>query len=130
MTKVTVNTLQLSVAVSAGAELLTKNSYYHYMIAKIGDISTATIVELPSPANNYLARYGATAQLFANSMYEENPVAVIFVIAGLVLFLILLIIKLYLWKKQPLETLWKWLSDIVKFAVKRFKELLNIKKDN
>jgi len=34
----------------AGAELLTKNSYYHYMIAKIGDISTATIVELPSPA--------------------------------------------------------------------------------
>lgn len=111
----------------AGAELLTKNSYYHYMIAKIGGISTATVVELPSPANNYISRYGATAQLFANAMYEENPVAVVFVIAGLILLLILLIIKLYLWKKQPLETLWKWLSDTVKFAVKRFKELFSNK---
>src|SRR5665648_693 len=110
-----------------GAELLTNNSYYHYIIAKIGDISTETIVELPSPANNYLARYSATAQLFANAMYEENPVAVVFVIAGLILLLILLIIKLYLWKKQPIETLWKWLSDTGKFAVKRFKELFSTK---
>ncbi len=111
----------------AGAELLTNNSYYHYMIAKIGDISTTTIVELPSPANNYLARYGATVQLFANAMYEENLIAVVLVIAGLVLLLILMIIKLYLWKKQPFETLWKWLSDVAKFAVKRFKELFSKK---
>ena len=107
----------------AGAELLTKNSYYHYMIAKIGDINTATIVELPSPANNYLTRYGVTVQLFANAMYKENPVAVVFVIAGLVLLLILLIIKLFFWKKQPLETLWKWLYDIGKYAVKHFREI-------
>ncbi len=114
----------------AGAELLTKDSYYHYMIAKIGDVKTATIVELPSPANNYISRYGATIQLFANAMYEENPVPVVFVIAGLVLLLILLIIKLYLWKKQPLESLWKWLIDVAIFAVKRFKELFSNKSGN
>lgn len=107
----------------AGAELLTKDSYYHYVIAKIGDINTATIVEFPSPANNYLARYKATGQLFASAMYKENPIAVVFVITGLVLLLVLLITRLYLWKKQPIESLWKWLKDIVKYAVQRFKEL-------
>ena len=81
------------------------------------------MVELPSPANNYLTRYAATAQLFASSMYEENPVAVVFVILGFVLFILLLIIKIYLRKKQSLDNVWKWLSDIGKYAVKRFKEL-------
>ncbi|WP_291636604.1 metallophosphoesterase [Clostridium sp.] len=107
----------------AGAELLTKNSYYHYMIAKIGDIKSVTMVELPSPANNYLTRYTATAQLFGSAMYEENPVAVVFVIIGFVLFIFLLIIKIYLRKKQPLDNVWKWFSDIGKYAVKRFREL-------
>jgi len=107
----------------AGAELLTKNSDYHYMIAKVGDIKSVTMVELPSPANNYITRYAATVQLFGSAMYEENPVAVVFVIVGFVLFIILLIIKIYLRKKQPLDNVWKWLSDIGKYAVKRFKEL-------
>ncbi|HBW35834.1 metallophosphoesterase [Desulfosporosinus sp. BICA1-9] len=114
----------------AGAELLTKNSYYHYMIAKINDVNTATIVELPSPANNYLTRYGATVQLFAIAMYEENPVAVVLVIAGFVLLIFLLIVKVYLRKKQPIDTLWKWLSDIGKYAVKRFKELFGNRSKN
>lgn len=114
----------------AGAELLTENSYYHYMIAKIGNINTTTMVELPSPANNYLMRYAAAVQLFAGAMYEENPVAVVLVIIGFVLFIFLLIIKIYLWKKQPLDTLWKWLKDICKYAVKRFKELFYKKGDD
>ena len=59
-------------------------------------------------------------------MYEENPVAVVFVIVGFLL-LILLIIKIYLRKKQPLDNVWKWLSDIAKYAVKRFKELFRNK---
>lgn len=111
----------------AGAELLTKNSYYHYIIAKIGDVNTTTIVELPSPVNNYLMRYVTTAQLFAIAMYEENPVSVVFIIGGFVLLILLLIIKIYLWKKQSLDTLWKWLSDIGKYAAKRFKELFSSK---
>lgn len=111
----------------AGAELLTENSYYHYMIAKIDNSNRITMVELPSPVNNYLARYAATLQLFASAIYEENPAAVVLVVMGFALFILLLIIKIYLWKRQPLDTLWKWLSDICKYAVKRFKELFNKK---
>jgi Icc protein len=81
------------------------------------------MVELPSPANNYLTRYAATAQLFGSAMYEENPVAVVFVIVGFMLFILLLIFKIYLRKKQPLDNMWTWLSDIGKYAVKRFREL-------
>lgn len=107
----------------AGAELLTKNSYYHYMIAKINNADRITMVELPSPVNNYLTRYGATIQLFASAMYEENPFAVVLVIIGFALLILLLIIKIYLWKKQPLDVFGKWLSDTGKYAVKRFREL-------
>lgn len=112
----------------AGAELLTKNSYYHYIIARISDVSTSTIIALPSPANNYMARYAATIQLFANAMYEENPITVILVIGGLALLLFLLIVKIFLWKRKPLETVGRWLYDIIKFAVKRFRELFLNKK--
>lgn len=97
------------------------------MIAKIGDVKTVTIVELPSPANSYPMRYAAAAQLFTEAMYKENPLAVVFVIAGFVLLILLLIAKIYLRKKQPIDTLGKWLSDIAKFAVKRFKELFGKK---
>lgn len=110
-----------------GAELLTKNSYHHYMIGKIGDVNT-TIVELPSPDNNYMVRYGATIQLFSKAMYQENPVSVILVILGLILLLILLFIKIYLWKKHPFNTIGRWILDVWKYAVKRFKELFNRKK--
>jgi hypothetical protein len=109
----------------AGAELLTENSYYHYMIARLGNTDRITMVELPSPVNNYLSRYAATIQLFASAMYKENPVAVVLVIIGLALLALTLIIKIYLWKKQPLDTLWKWLRDIGKYAVKRFRELFD-----
>lgn len=112
----------------AGAELLTKNSYYHYIISKFSNSDLITMVELPSPANNYITRYSATAQLFATAMYEENPAAVIFIIAGLVLLAVLLIIKIYLRQKEPIDTLWKLLKDTSKYAVNRFKELYGDRK--
>ena len=123
----TKNSVRYVITGGAGAELLTENSYYHYMIAKTGDVKSSTLVELPSPANNYIARYGATIKLFATAMYEENPVAVIFFIAGMSLLLILLIMKIYLWKRQPFDTLGKWLLDTGKYAVKHFKELFRNK---
>lgn len=107
----------------AGAELLTKNSYYHYMIAAFGGTNKITMVELPSPANNYITRYIATVQLFASAMYEENPVSVVFILAAFALLILLLIMKVYLQKKQSLDTLWKWISDTAKYGVKHFKEL-------
>lgn len=124
----TKNGVRYLITGGAGAELLTENSYYHFMIAKIGDIKTVTMVELPSPANNYLMRYAATAQLFASAMYKENPVAVVLVIAGFVLLILLLFVRIYLRKKLLLDTIWKWLSDIGKYAVKRFKELFRKRK--
>lgn len=113
----------------AGAELLTKNSYYHYIISKFKDSNSLTMVELPSPANNYITRYTATVQLFATAMYEENPAAVILVITGLVLLVILLIVRIYLREKEPIDKLWTWLKDTVKYAVNRFKELYGDKKN-
>nr|WP_010249455.1 hypothetical protein [Acetivibrio cellulolyticus] len=107
----------------AGAELLTKNSYYHYLIARTDYADRITRVQLPSPANNYIARYSATVKLFAKAMYEENPVAVVFIIAAFILLILLLVVKVYIRRKQPLDTFGRWLGDIGKYAVKRFREL-------
>lgn len=107
----------------AGAEMLTKNSYYHYMIAKIGDINTTTMVELPSPANTYVSRYKATAELFLEAMYDENPVTVILMGIGCTALLLLILLRIYLWKKEPLDTLGQWLIDTGSYAAKRFREL-------
>jgi len=111
----------------AGAELLTKNSYYHYMIAKIGDLNTTTMVELPSPPNNYISRYLATAQLFGEAMYEENPVTVILIGMGFAALVFLIVLRIYLWKREPINTLGKWLSDTGKYAAERFRELFKKK---
>lgn len=112
----------------AGAELLTKNSYYHYIIEKIDNSKSVTRVELPSPANTYITRYLAAAQLFANSMYEEDPVSVVLIIIGFLLLAILLIIKIYIRKKQPIDTIGKWLLDVFKYARNHFKELFKGRK--
>jgi hypothetical protein len=56
-------------------------------------------------------------------MYEENPVTVMLIIIGLVLLVLLLIIKIYLREKQPLDTFGKWISDTVRYGFKHFKEL-------
>ncbi|MGB5823500.1 MAG: hypothetical protein WBH44_05465, partial [Proteocatella sp.] len=119
----TKNGVRYLISGGAGAELLTKNTYYHYMIAKIGDIKTTAMVELPSPANNYLTRYASTVQLFASAIYEENPVSVVFVIAGFVLLGLLMIIRLYLWKKNEIDILGRWLGDTGRYALRRFREL-------
>jgi Icc protein len=112
----------------AGAELLTENSSYHYMIAKVGDVKTVTMVELPSPQNNSLVRYAATFNLFAIALYKENPLAVVLLIIGFALLVLRVIFSIYLWKKIFFDKLGKWLVDIGIFAVKRFKEIFRIRK--
>ncbi|WKY45091.1 hypothetical protein Q5O14_03035 [Eubacteriaceae bacterium ES2] len=110
----------------AGAELLTQNSYYHYLIAKLNGSDTLTMVQFPSPVNLLLARYGATITLFSEAMYRENPLAVSLFIASLVLLLILLLIKLFhKFKDTKLLVL---IGDTGKFIGRRFKELFG-KKD-
>lgn len=114
----------------AGAELLTTNSYYHYIISRLRSSTTETIIELPSPPNNYVSRYGATITLFAAAIFIENPLAVVLVITGTGLLGLLLILKVYLWKQKQFGTLWGWLKESVGFATKRFREMFNKKKEN
>ncbi|AEV27931.1 putative phosphohydrolase [Sphaerochaeta pleomorpha str. Grapes] len=113
----------------AGAELLTEDSYFHYLIAKIGDSKEITMVELPSPANTYIMRYVATLQLFALALYEENPLAIVLIILGLCTLAVLLVIMLYLKKKQSFDTLGKWFHDTAVYARNRFQELFTQDKD-
>ncbi|MDD4716143.1 MAG: metallophosphoesterase [Oscillospiraceae bacterium] len=107
----------------AGAELLTQNSYYHYLIAKAGITNTLTMVQLPSPANLILQRYGATVSLFAQAMYRENQAAVVLFILGLVLLALLLLVLLFLRLKDRLALLWILIKDTGRYIAKRHREL-------
>lgn len=107
----------------AGAELLTQNSYYHYLIAKAGATDTLTMVQLPSPANLMLQRYGATVSLFAEAMYRENQAAVLLFIAGLALLALLLLLLLFLKLKDRLAVLWILIKDTGRYIAKRHREL-------
>lgn len=109
----------------AGAELLTQNSYYHYLIAKAGATDTLTMVQLPSPANLLLQRYGATVSLFTQAMYRENQATVIFFISGLVLLVLLLLLLLFLKLKERLAVFWLLIKDTGRYIAKRHRELYN-----
>lgn len=111
----------------AGAELLTQNSYYHYLIAKAGDANTLTMVQLPSPADLLLQRYWATVTLFAQAMYHENQTAVVLFISGLVLLVLLLLLLLFLKCKHRLSVFWVLMKDTGRFMAKRHSELYNRK---
>lgn len=121
------NGVRYIISGGAGAELLTKNSYYHYLIAKTDTRNTLTMVQLPSPANVLLKRYITTASLFAEAMYMENTVAVIFFVIGLVLLALLLLLLLFIKLNHRLALLWLLIKDTGKYAVKRFKELFKEK---
>ena len=107
----------------AGAELLSQNSYYHYLIAKAGTTDTLTMVQLPSPVNLLQQRYGATASLFAQAMYKENQAAVVLFIAGFALLALLLLMLLFMKLKDRLAVLWILIKDTGKYIAKRRREL-------
>lgn len=107
----------------AGAELLSQNSYYHYLIAKAGATDTLTMVQLPSPANLLLQRYGATVSLFAQAMYKENQTAVVLFITGFVLLVLFLLLLLLLKSEDRLAKFRILIKDTGKYLAKRYKEL-------
>lgn len=106
----------------AGAELLTKDSYYHFLLTRTGDTDTETMVEFTSPANTYLGRYAAAATLFANAFYRENPAAVILLAAGIILLFILVLLQIFLWKQDFFRKLRKWLTGLFAYAAKSWKQ--------
>jgi len=62
----------------AGGELLTTDSYYHYLRVKVTANDTyLESIELPSPVNTIQDRYIAAGQLFANALYKEYKPTII-----------------------------------------------------
>ena len=111
----------------AGAELLTQNSYYHFLIAKTGKTDTLTMVQLPSPTNLLLQRYAATGSLFAQAMYRENQVAVFLFVFGMILLVLLLILLLVMKRKEHLTRFGILMKDTGKYMLLRHKELYKSK---
>ncbi len=139
MTKYKVNTIYLShihsyydytkngvryvISGGAGAELMTQNSYYHYLIAKAGTADTLTLIRLPSPPNLILQRYAATVSLFAKAMYRENRAAVVLFLVGLGMLVLFLLTLLFLRLRSRLAVLWILMKDTGRYMAKRHKEL-------
>lgn len=118
----TKNGVRYIISGGAGAELLTQNSYYHYLIAKAGASDTLTMIQLPSPANLMLQRYGAAVSLFAQAMYRENQLAVILLLVSLALLIIMVLLLLYLKLKDRLSIFWTLVKDTGKYFVKTHRE--------
>jgi hypothetical protein len=117
------NGVRYIISGGAGAELLTRNSYYHYLIAKAGASDTITMVQLPSPANLLLQRYAATASLFAQAMYRENRLAVVLFLSGVILLVLLLLLLLVMKGKERLASSWILIKDTGRYIVRRHREL-------
>jgi 3',5'-cyclic-AMP phosphodiesterase len=112
----------------AGAELLTKDSYYHYIRVHItGGENYLEIVQLPSPPNQIIDRYWAAAQLFASSTYKEYTTLVLAI--GI---FVTLIIGWILWVMRQkwwpfLKKLGLWIYEIVRFSIHKYKEIVRNK---
>lgn len=111
----------------AGAELLSENSYYHYIIGNTGENINLTVIGMPSPANNYIARYTATFNLFAKALYEENPLAVTLILTGMGLLAVLIILRIAIREKEGLSKTGKFLKDITGYSVKSFRNIFGNK---
>ncbi len=107
----------------AGAELLTTDSYYHYMRVRIsGEENHIEIVQLPSPTNIIQERFLAAGILFANSIYKEYKTTVILIGVFLAFMLFWLLFRTYHRWGKSVKFIVGWLIDVVQYAFKRFKD--------
>jgi Icc protein len=112
----------------AGAELLTKDSYYHFIRVKVTDKENyLEVVELPSPPTVIVDRYIAAVQMFARSIYKEYTT----IVYGIGLA-ILLVIGGILWIYSKiwwayLQRLGRWFYEITKHSILKYKEIVKKK---
>ena len=107
----------------AGAELLTTDSYYHYLRVKVTNKENyIEMVLLPSPTNTIQDRYVAAVSLFANSILKEYKTAVILIFSILTFAILWLLYNTYNRWWRFLKFIGGWLLDVMRFAVKRYKE--------
>ena len=110
----------------AGAELLTKDSYYHYLRVKVTDKDTyLESIELPSPTNTIQNRYMAAAQLFAKAIFKEYKIVVISIAIIIICILTWIIWNTKNWWRVHLSFCSKFLVQIFRAAVGIYKQLKN-----
>lgn len=106
-----------------GAELLTKDSYYHFLRVKVTNNDTyLEAVELPSPTNTIVDRYIAAMQLFSNAIFKEYKTAVV-----IITLIILCVFGWLLWCNR--EKWKKWLLFWGRFFSRLWREVVKIYKD-
>jgi len=112
----------------AGAELLTKDSYYHFMRVKVTEKENyLEVVELPSPPNLIMDRYIAAAQMFAQSIYKEYT-SIVYAIGSVIVLVIGWILWIFRQKWWAfLQRLARWFYEIAKFAILKYKEIFKQK---
>ncbi len=111
-----------------GAELLSTDSFYHYLVAKVTAPDTLTLVELPSPPNVQWVRYTTTIALFAEAMFVENKLSVIFFLAAFFLMITLIIIHIYLKARRRMTPFWSALKGAGAFFIKDYRSRRKDKK--
>ncbi|BEP29571.1 metallophosphoesterase family protein [Helicovermis profundi] len=108
----------------AGAELLTKNSYYHFLKIKINTQDKfIEMIELPSPPNNIIDRYIAVINLFSKALYKEYK---IWIVSFEILVNTLIIFFIYI-NRQIIITYIKisikFIKKIFVYSVQEFKNM-------
>jgi 3',5'-cyclic-AMP phosphodiesterase len=122
------NNVRYVITGGAGAELLSQNSFYHYIRAHITNKENyLEIVELPSPPNQIIDRYWAAGVMFSSSIYKEYHMLVLAILAYIVLILSW-ILWIYRKKWWPfLKRLGNWLYTVIKFSFVKYKEIVRRK---
>lgn len=108
----------------SGAELLTTDSYYHYLRIKASDQKRyIEMIELPSPANTLQDRYGAAIVLFARSMLKEYTpqIAAVSVLILLPVFWMIIASRRAIWRCAVF--LAELIRDVAIFAARRYREM-------
>jgi len=119
------NDVRYIISGGAGAELLTKDTYYHFLRVKVTNKENLLeVVELPSPANVIMDRYIAAGQMFARSLYKEYPTIIYGIGLALLLAIggVLWIYRVSWW--AYLQRLGQWLYEITKLAILKYKEIV------
>ncbi|MHB1405249.1 MAG: metallophosphoesterase family protein [Desulfitobacteriaceae bacterium] len=113
----------------AGAELLTKDSYYHYIRVNLNSKNNyLTVIQLPSPPNALQDRYLAALGLFASATYKEYRPLVLGIGT-----LIALLLGWLLWLNRHrwwhrVRRIGLWLYHVLAFAVAEFRNTVLQKK--
>jgi len=121
--ELTKNGIRYVISGGAGAELMTKNSYYHYLVSSLDGKGIFTMIQLPSPSNTMVQRFASTISLFSKAMYKENQIAVTLLLSGFYLVLALILLSVFMKYRKNLILIWLILKDLVKYIPIKYKEL-------